>query len=130
MSRREAPPAARRKLLAEETVLEIVFIIWLTRRLARVAEQRGHSKGWGALGAIFWIAGEIIGLVIGFALELDMGAYGLALLGAGAGATLAYAIVANLGSRPNAFELAAAGEPIGRFDPHNPYSPPGTYPSA
>jgi hypothetical protein len=107
-------------------MLEILFIVWLTKKLAASAFAKGHSKAWGALGAIFWIGGEIGGFIVGAVLDLDrLAAYGLALLCAGAGAGMAAFLVSLLGDRSQ--EAAYGGGPGGRgpFDPSNPYSPPG-----
>lgn len=81
-------------------MLEIFMLVWLTRKLSRMAEERGQSRGWAALGPVFWIAGEILGFVIGFAMGMDMAAVLLALACAAGGAGIAYAIVARLAPKP------------------------------
>lgn len=108
-------------------MLEILFLIGVYRTLGNKAMSKGHSKGWGALGILFWVLGEIVGFIIGGALDLGMGAYLLALFCAAIGAGIAYLIVNSLGSRLDetaGYDDGGAG--IGTFDPNNPYSPPGT----
>jgi len=48
-------------------MLEIFFLRWFFTRLAEVAENKGRSKAWGALGVVLWFAAEVIGIGIGFA---------------------------------------------------------------
>ncbi len=111
-------------------MLEILFLVWFVRKLAAMAKSKGRSGGWGALGAAFWIGGEFFGIIAGTAADAGMAAYGLALLCAGVGAGVAYAIVKSLGPS----EMAAAsydpaspaGMPAGPYDLRNPYSPPRT----
>ena len=74
-------------------MLEIFLIIWISRKVAGVAQSKGRSKGWGALGAGFWILGEIMGFVIGTLLDLGMGGYLVAILFASAGSFVAHSIV-------------------------------------
>ena len=113
-------------------MLEIILLIWLSRKLATMAEQKGHSRSYAALGPVFWIGGEVIGFVIGFAMGMDIGALLPALVLASLGAFVAYRIVDNLepkehalgGDYPYGYAPAPA---IGTFDMDNPYSPPGTY---
>jgi hypothetical protein len=116
----------------DRRVLEIIFLIWFVRKLSGIATEKGRSGGWGGLGALFWIGGEILGGGIGFALEAGPAAYLLALMFAAGGAVAAYAVVRSLG--PGGFVLAASGgEAVNpHYDPSNPYSPPrgGDPPSA
>jgi len=108
-------------------MLEIVFIGWLSKKLAANAEAKGHSKWWGGLAAGLWLLGEIGGFIIGAMMGMEMAAYGLALLCAGVGAGLAFAIVASLGDRDRYMLASDEPRPIGTYDPNNPYSPPGTF---
>jgi hypothetical protein len=108
-------------------MLEIMLISWLSKKLAANAEAKGQSKWWGGLAAGFWLLGELGGFVIGAMLGMELAAYGLALVCAGVGAGIAFAIVNSLGDR-DPYQLAAdeVGA-TGHYDPSNPYSPPGTY---
>lgn len=84
-------------------MLEILFLIWFCRKLASMARDKERSGGWGALGALFWVGGEIGGAVVGVKNGSEgMGLYGYALLGALLGALLAYVVVATLSRRPPA----------------------------
>lgn len=78
-------------------MLEIFLLIFISRKLAAIATEKGRAKGWGALGVGFWILGEVMGLVVGGAMNLGAGAYGMALLFAGIGAGVAFAVVKGLG---------------------------------
>jgi hypothetical protein len=104
-------------------MLEILFLVWFVRKLSAMAKAKGRNGSWGGLGALFWIGGEIIGFIIGGMTSSGAGAYGLALLCAGVGAGIAYAIVNSLG--PSEYAMAG-GEDTGNphYDPKNPYSPP------
>ena len=78
-------------------MLEIFVLIALTKALMRKAAERGQSKGWAALGAVFWIGGEVSGIVLGALLGFDeLGLYGMALGFAIVGAAVAWLIVGNL----------------------------------
>lgn len=77
-------------------MLEIMFIIWISRKLAEVASGKGRSKGWGALGAGFWILGELMGFIIGAILGLGLAGYLVAIVFAGLGAFVAHTIVKSL----------------------------------
>jgi len=75
-------------------MLEILGIIAFARLLSRTATEKGRSKGWAALGVLFWLGGELMGFVIGTILGFEMFAqYGVALLMAAAGALVAYLVV-------------------------------------
>jgi hypothetical protein len=74
-------------------MLEIFLIIWISRKVSGVAQSKGRSKGWGALGAGFWVLGEIMGFVIGSLLGLGMGGYLVAILFASLGSFIAHTIV-------------------------------------
>jgi hypothetical protein len=75
-------------------MLEILILIQFGKRLAALAEEKGRSKGWAALGVGFWIGGEIMGAMVG-AILMDggIGMYILALGVAAVGAFVAYLIV-------------------------------------
>jgi hypothetical protein len=71
-------------------MLEIFLI---SRKVGGVAQSKGRSKGWGALGAGFWVLGEIMGFVIGALLDLGMGGYLVAIAFASLGSFVAHSIV-------------------------------------
>jgi hypothetical protein len=67
-------------------VLELFIVASLFQKLSATAVKRGRSHGWGLLAVGGWIGGEVLGLVVGLALDLGRGAYLLGLLGAALGA--------------------------------------------
>ena len=82
-------------------MLEIVFLIWYVKKLAGIAATKHRSSGWGALGAIGWVGGEVSGGIVGArggAVGMDL--YGYALLGAAVGAVVAYLVVRLLPALP------------------------------
>ncbi|MSP63824.1 MAG: hypothetical protein EXR72_26455 [Myxococcales bacterium] len=85
-------------------MLEILFLIWFGRKLSTIAQSKGRSGGWAALGVLFWIGGEILGFVIGSLLNLDAGAYLIAILIAVGCAVVAWVIVNQLS------DVAGGGE--------------------
>jgi hypothetical protein len=81
-------------------MLEVLFLIWFCKQLAGMARDKGRSGGWGSLGAILWLGGEVGGAILGISSASDAGAmYGYAILGALVGAVVAYVIVATLERR-------------------------------
>jgi uncharacterized membrane protein YeaQ/YmgE (transglycosylase-associated protein family) len=82
-------------------MLEILFLIKFCKSLAATAREKNRPGGWGALGAVMWIGGEIAGAMVGASSHADgMGLYGYALVGAIIGAVIAYVIVKNLSTIP------------------------------
>jgi hypothetical protein len=109
-------------------MLEILFLSWFVRKLSAMAKSKGRSGSWGGLGAAFWIGGEILGFVVGTMADADAGSYLIALIFAGIGAGIAYAIVSSLGGE-SAQPMTSGGEAIvygPPEDPNNPYNPPRT----
>ncbi|MBZ0115397.1 MAG: hypothetical protein K8H88_00275 [Sandaracinaceae bacterium] len=89
-------------------MLELFIVIALCRALAKKASERGRSKGWAALGAAFWIGGELSGIVLGALLDLEMlGMIGIGLSLAVLGAIVSWVIVSNLPEDPEAIALNA-----------------------
>jgi len=90
-------------------MLEILFLIWFCRKLSEKARAKNRPGGWGALGAVLWVCGEIGGGVLaamGGAEELAI--YGYAIVGALLGGLLAYVIVATLKPLPRDGDLPVA----------------------
>lgn len=93
-------------------MIEILFLYFFYHHLANTAMERGRYSVWGWLGAGLWLVGEVIGLVIAVALGLNpVVAYGVMLLGAAMGATIAYLIVHNLAVRGLALAPVPAPPP-------------------
>lgn len=83
-------------------MLEIVFLVWFCKKLAAIAREKNRGGGWGALGALFWVGGEVTGFIVASGSHgEDTGAmYGYAILGAVIGAVIAYVIVKSLPEIP------------------------------
>jgi hypothetical protein len=75
-------------------MLEILFVIYLCKQLGNVLRNKGRAPGWyQAMLVAFWIVGEIMGGIIAMVItggEFTALAYLGALVGAGAGAGLAF----------------------------------------
>ncbi len=86
----------------EARILEIIFLIWFCKKLAAIARGKNRGGGWGALGALFWIGGEITGAILGVsAAPNDTGTmYGYAIGTAILGAVIAFVIVKALPEIP------------------------------
>jgi hypothetical protein len=92
-------------------MLEILFLIWFCKKLASMARDKNRPGGWGALGALFWIGGEITGAVIGAKSSTyaeTSSIYIYAIMGALLGALAAYIIVSTLKPVPRDGDLPAA----------------------
>jgi hypothetical protein len=80
-------------------MLEIILIIFLSRKIGVKAEEKGYPKGkYIFMFVAFWILGEftvafIAATIIG---RVDLILYLFALLGAAIGALSAFAVVNNL----------------------------------
>lgn len=72
-------------------MLEIFLVIFLCKKNAANAYQRGASEGlYKLITVLLWFGGEIMGMIIGFGLGLGKaGAYLIAIICAAAGAFLA-----------------------------------------
>jgi len=79
-------------------MLEILFLVHLTRRIGHILKQKGRKSGWYKfLTVLLWFGGEIIGGIIGAVIveisELNQAIiYLVALMGAAAGAGAAFLI--------------------------------------
>jgi len=74
-------------------MIELLIILSLTRRIGALIRDKGRKPGiYQFLVVVLWIAGEMLGFLIGVFLDLGAGGYLLALLGAAGGAATAYAI--------------------------------------
>ena len=77
-------------------MLEIIFLIWFGRKLATIAKSKGRSGAWAVLGVGLWVGGEVIGFIVGTALNMEMGAYVVGIVSAIVGAVISYVVVSQL----------------------------------
>jgi hypothetical protein len=94
-------------------MLEILLIVWLSKKIGIKAQDKGYSRGmFRALSIVAWVTGEIAGalLIILFSDEVSLAVYLFALLGAGAGMLLVFIIVLSLPEK----EVPAAVSTLGK----------------
>jgi len=83
-------------------MLEILTLWTLTKQIGKIVEQKGHgSGGYKVLTVVLWFGGEIVGAIVGAAItggdkSAQCAVYFVALVGAAAGAGIAYLIANNL----------------------------------
>ncbi|HEX7313031.1 MAG TPA: hypothetical protein VF297_03885 [Pyrinomonadaceae bacterium] len=86
-------------------MLEIIILIFLTRRVGEIVRSKGRKAGWfQVLTVVLWIGGELTGGIIGGIVGAltDSGmllAYVFALLGAAAGAGISILIARSLSAK-------------------------------
>ena len=100
-------------------MLEIIALWTLTKRIGRIIEEKGRKSGWyKALTVILWFGGEIIGAIMGAVITGADGSaqclvYIFALVGAAAGAGIAYLIATNASPAYSPQqELSAIEDPV------------------
>jgi len=83
-------------------MLEILVLISLTKRIGAIVEKKGYkSRGYKIATVALWFGGEFFGAIIGSAFtggdaSLNCLLYFIALIGAGIGAGISFAIANNL----------------------------------
>ena len=86
-------------------MLEIILLIFLTRKVGEIVRSKGRKPGWfQLLTVVLWIGGELtgadIGAILGELSDTGMGlAYHFAQLGAAAGAGLSIIIARSLSAK-------------------------------
>ena len=118
-------------------MIEILFLVFLCKRLGAMLRAKGRSAGWFQfLLVVAWFAGEFMGAVVAAGVlddgsgEFHPAAYLGALLGAACGATAVFLIaksVQGMGTRaPQGFPVAGPSGPTPY--PQYPQYPPGRDP--
>ncbi len=94
-------------------MLEIIVLIFLTKRIGEIAVQKGLPAGWWKFYAVLgWVGGEIIGVVLGIMLFDTDSIFPAFLIGIG-GAITGYHIVKTiLQKKPD--ELGSDIDEIGK----------------
>ncbi len=78
-------------------MLEIILVVYLAKKIGKTAEDKGHKRGkYVFMFVMFWILGEVVGIVAGTFVTPGIGAYLFGILGAALGASIAFTIVNNL----------------------------------
>jgi len=81
-------------------MVEILLLIYLTRKLKAVALSKNRNPGWAALAVVGWVGGELSGLFLAAGSGDAALMYACALFGAAVGAFIAYRVVAALSTLP------------------------------
>jgi hypothetical protein len=106
-------------------MLEIILVFMCARSIGKIVADKGRTRiGYQLMLIGLWIGGEIAGLVLGFALQGGMGgdagfpcmAYIFGLVGAAAGAGIAFAIAHGVSPLPSDDDFYRR-DPYGR-DPY------------
>ncbi len=84
-------------------MIEIIALILLTGQMGRLASHKGLKPGrWQLYTVLAWVAGEIVGFIIGL-LMFEINNYvSIMLMGLAGAVTGYFAIKANLSKRPDA----------------------------
>jgi Na+/phosphate symporter len=114
---------------------EILFIIYLARKVAKIANDKGRNGfGYGFMLVGLWIGGEIAGALVGVSLvhgqlhnnQAGLAIYACMLAGAAAGAILTFIIVSSLS--PIDVQQKIMQEYLGNRHYDNRETQPGNYP--
>ena len=86
-------------------MLEIIALIFLTRKMGNLADRKGLRPGrWKLYTVLAWIAGEFVGAVAGVLIFGPENIFSVIMV-AIAGAVTGYFIIkANLSKRPDVFD--------------------------
>ena len=82
-------------------MIEIILLISLTRQIGNSAKAKGLAPGkYKGMLVGFWFLGEVVGFLLGSALELGLGAALLGLVGAATGAVVAFSALGRAAAQP------------------------------
>jgi hypothetical protein len=112
-------------------MLEVLLIIFLSKKIAGILRAKGRSPTWYVVALVaFWIGGEFLGAFTGMALmdgDSSAALYGCALVGAALGVVAAF-VLANGASSLNPQQTFTGGFPItpatGAYPAAPPWQPP------
>jgi hypothetical protein len=86
-------------------MLEIIALIFLTRNIGTLAEQKGLKSGpWKLYTVLAWVGAEILGIVIGMAIFGSESIFPAVLLGIGCAVTSYFIIKNTLSNKPDMYE--------------------------
>lgn len=86
-------------------MLEIIALIFLTKDIGKIAYSKGLKPGpWKIYTVLAWIAGEIVGFIIGVLIFEINNFVSIMLMGLAGAVTGYFALKANLSKRPDALE--------------------------
>ncbi|MBA3675290.1 MAG: hypothetical protein H0W75_10130 [Chitinophagaceae bacterium] len=86
-------------------MLEIIALIFLTKEIGKIAKTKGLKPGrWQLYTVLAWVAGEIVGFIIGLLIFEINNFVSIMLMGLAGAITGYFALKANLSRRPDAFE--------------------------
>ena len=78
-------------------MLEILGIIWFSRKLGAIAEEKGRKPGrYKFLGVASWVGCEILGAVVGAASGSEAAVYLYAIMFAIVGNIITYAAISSM----------------------------------
>lgn len=83
-------------------MLEIILLIFLTRKIGEIVEEKGRKGTWyKVMTVVLWIGGEIVGALIGAVVAGlsgigDFSIYIFALVGAAVGAGISFIVAKSL----------------------------------
>ena len=85
-------------------MLEIIALVFLTKKIGQLASEKGEREGkWKLILVIAWIVAEIIGIVIGKIIFGPEDLFGSFLLGVGCAATSYFLVHGYLSKMPDNF---------------------------